>query len=66
MQFIDNNNKYNKAYNKYMKGYDKSKEYLYLKYWNVNNLYAWAMLQKLSVNKFEWVEDTPQSQNINL
>ena len=58
--------RYIKANNKYMKDYDKSKEYLYLKYWNVNNLYAWAMLQKLSVNKFEWVEDTPQSQNINL
>ena len=58
--------RYIKANNKYMKDFDKSKEYLYLKYWNVNNLYAWAMLQKLSVNKFEWVEDTPQSQNINL
>ena len=58
--------RYIKANNKYMKDYDKSKEYLYLKYWNVNNLYAWAMLQKLPVNKIEWVEDTPQSQNINL
>ena len=58
--------RYIKANNKYMKDYDKSKEYLYLKYWNVNNLYAWALLQKLPVNKFEWVEDTPQSQNINL
>ena len=32
--------RYIKANNKYMKDYDKSKEYLYLKYWNVNNLYA--------------------------
>ena len=30
-----------------MKDYDKNKESSYLKYWNVNNLYGWAMLQKL-------------------
>ena len=29
----------------------------YHKYWNVNNLYGWAMSQKLSVNDFKWVED---------
>ena len=27
-----------------------------LKYWDVNNLYGWAMSQKLSVNNFEWIE----------
>ena len=27
-------------------------------YWDVNNLYRWAMWQKLPVNKFEWIEDT--------
>ena len=40
-----------------MKEYDKNKEYLYLKYWYVDNLYDWAMPQKLSVNKFNWAED---------
>ena len=34
---------YEKASNKYMKGYDKNKESLYLEYWNVNNLYGWEM-----------------------
>ena len=43
-----------------MKYYDKNKESLYLKYWNLNNLYGWAMSQKLPVNKFEWTEDTSQ------
>ena len=42
-----------KANNKYMKAYDRNKESSYLKYWNVNNSYGWAMLQKLPVNKFE-------------
>ena len=42
-----------KANNKDMKDYDKHKESLYLKYWAVNNLYGWAISQKLPVNKFE-------------
>ena len=32
-----------------MKDYNKSKESSYLKYWDVNNLYRWAILQKLPV-----------------
>ena len=49
-----------KANNKYMKDYDKNKESLYLQYWDVNNLYDWAMSQKLPVNDFEWIKYTPQ------
>ena len=36
-----------------MKDYDKDKEFLYLKYWDVKKFYGWAMPQKLLVNKFE-------------
>ena len=43
-----------------MKGCDKNKESSYLKYWDANNLYGWAMSQKLPVNKLEWIEDTSQ------
>ena len=27
---------------------------------DVNNLYGWAILQKLPVNNFEWIKDTSQ------
>ena len=43
-----------------MKYYAKSKESSYIQYWYVNNLYVWAMTQKLPVNNFEWVKDTSQ------
>ena len=43
-----------------MKDYDENKESLYLKYWDINNLYGWAMSQKLPVNGFKWVENTSQ------
>ena len=43
-----------------MKDYDKNIEWSYLQYWDVNNLYDWAMLQKLPVNNFEWIHNTSQ------
>ena len=51
---------YAKVNNKYTKDYDENKESLYLKYWDVNNLYGWEMSQKLPVNYFEWIEETSQ------
>ena len=50
--------RYAKANNKYMKDYDKNKELSYLQYWNVKDLYGWAMSQKLPVNNFELIKDT--------
>ena len=46
-----------KASNKYMKNYDKDIESLYLEYLDANNLYGWAMSQKLPVDGFEWIKE---------
>ena len=43
-----------------MKDFDRNKESSYILYWNENDLYSWAMLQKLPVNNFEWVKDISQ------
>ena len=45
-------NQYVKTNNRYMKVYDKNVELSYCKYWDVNDLYGWAMSQKLPVNGF--------------
>ena len=46
--------RYAKANNKYMKNYDKNIESSYITY--ANNLYGWAMSQKLPVNGSMWDE----------
>ena len=47
-----------KANNKYMKDYDKNKESSYLKYWDVNDIYKWAMSKKMPVNFLKWIDST--------
>ena len=48
--------RYAKANNKYMKSYDKSIESSYIAFLDANDLYRWAMSQKLRVNGFRWVK----------
>ena len=49
-----------KANNKYMKNYNKNEESSYIQYLDANNLYGWAMPQKLPVNGIKWIEDTSE------
>ena len=48
--------RYVKVNNKYMKNYDRNKEFSYLRYWNVNDLYGWSMSQMLPIDGFKWAE----------
>ena len=49
--------RHSKANNKYMKKYNKNRESEFIIYVDANNLYGLAMIQKLPVDGFEWVED---------
>ena len=48
--------RYAKSNNKYMKNYDKKIDSSHIEYLDANNLYGWAMFQKLPINGFKWVE----------
>ena len=47
--------RYSKANNKYMKSYDSSEENKFIRYFDANNLYGWAMSQCLPYSEFKWL-----------
>ena len=46
-----------KAYNKYMKNYDKNIILSYLEYLDEKNLHGWGMSLKLPVSGFKWIKE---------
>ena len=48
--------RYAKANKKYMKNYDKNTESSYLECLDANNLYGYAMSEKLPVDGLKWME----------
>ena len=47
--------RYAEANNPYMKSYDSKKSTKYIQYLDANNLYGWAMSQRLPTHGFKWV-----------
>ena len=50
-------NRYTRASNKYIQLYDPLNPSTYLMYFDVNNLYGWAMCQPLTYTDFQWVDN---------
>jgi hypothetical protein len=49
-------NIYARANNKYAPSYDSSLPSSYIMYYDINNLYGWAMCQSLPYADFQWVD----------
>ena len=48
--------RYPEANNKYMKDYNETQPSSYIQHLDANNLYGWAMSQKLPTHGFRWID----------
>ena len=55
--------RYAKANNKYMKGYNNNEESSYIQYLDANNLYRWTMSKKLPTSGFKWIDNNEINEN---
>ena len=58
--------RYAEANNKYISHYDKTKPSSFVQYLDANNLYGWAMSQKLPTHGFKWMKDIDIPSTIKL
>ena len=58
--------RYAEANNKYMKDYNPNKPNSYIQYLDANNLYGWAMSQKLPTHGFKWLSGLTNDRVIKL
>ena len=49
--------RYAKANNKYMNDYDPKKQSTFISYFDMNNLYCWAMVECLPYERFKWLRN---------
>ena len=54
--------RYAEANNKYMKNYNPDVKSTFIQYLDVNNLYGWAMSQKLPTHGFKWMSNITKEQ----
>ena len=59
-------NRYAKANNPVLDGYDPNKDNGYLIYLDANNLYGWAMSQEFPVGNCEWKDDIKHFDAMNI
>jgi len=53
--------RYAKANNKYLPDYNPELDDSYLMYLDANNLYGWAMSERLPTGNFKWVKNLPET-----
>lgn len=58
-------NRYSKANNPGVEGYDKTKDQTHVLYLDANNLYGWAMSQYLPISDYEWVDPSHHDKLLN-